>query len=184
MTPTSLDGRVEALDWGALRDGARRPRLRRDRAASHRSRVRDLAGQFDGGRFRSTMDMARHRFGDGRYRYFDPVPGPIAELRRASTATSRRSRTTGSALLRRRRAAVPARARGTARAVRRGRPDAADAADPALRRGRLERAAPGPLRRRLLPVPGRDGPVGAGSTSTAASSSCSSSARAPRAGHT
>lgn len=27
--------------------------------------------------------MARHRFGDGRYRYFDqPLPGPIAELRR------------------------------------------------------------------------------------------------------
>ena len=28
--------------------------------------------------------MARHRFGDGRYRYFDhPLPAPIAELRGA-----------------------------------------------------------------------------------------------------
>ena len=41
-----------------------------------------LAGLFDGGRFRSTIDMARHRFGDGRYRYFDhPLPDLIAGLR-------------------------------------------------------------------------------------------------------
>ena len=42
----------------------------------------ELSDLFDGGRFRSTIDMARHRFGDGRYRYFDhPLPGTIAELR-------------------------------------------------------------------------------------------------------
>jgi hypothetical protein len=42
----------------------------------------ELAGLFDGGRFRSTIDMARHRFGDGRYRYFDhPLPELIAGLR-------------------------------------------------------------------------------------------------------
>ena len=42
----------------------------------------DLAALFDGGHFRSTIDMARHRFGDGRYRYFDhPLPETIAELR-------------------------------------------------------------------------------------------------------
>jgi hypothetical protein len=41
-----------------------------------------LSELFDGGRFRSTIDMARHRFGDGRYRYFDhPLPSPIAQLR-------------------------------------------------------------------------------------------------------
>ena len=35
-------------------------------------------------RFRSTVDMARHRFGQGTYRYFaDPVPESIMELRRA-----------------------------------------------------------------------------------------------------
>ena len=44
----------------------------------------ELADLFDGGRFRSTIDMARHRFGDGRYRYFDhPLPEPIGELRTA-----------------------------------------------------------------------------------------------------
>jgi hypothetical protein len=43
-----------------------------------------LAALFDGGRFRSTIDMARHRFGAGSYRYFDhPLPEPIAALRTA-----------------------------------------------------------------------------------------------------
>src|SRR5205807_975096 len=41
-----------------------------------------LADLFDAGRFRSTIEMARHRFGDGRYRYFDhPLPEAIAALR-------------------------------------------------------------------------------------------------------
>jgi uncharacterized protein len=44
----------------------------------------ELAALFDGGRFRSTIDMARHRFGDGRYRYFDhPLPELIGALRGA-----------------------------------------------------------------------------------------------------
>ncbi|MGK8522893.1 2OG-Fe(II) oxygenase [Nocardia asteroides] len=38
----------------------------------------------DIGRFRSTVDMARYRFGEGTYRYFAaPVPEPIADLRAA-----------------------------------------------------------------------------------------------------
>ena len=45
---------------------------------------RELAELFDTGQFRSTVDMARHRFGDGRYRYFDhPLPETIAALRTA-----------------------------------------------------------------------------------------------------
>ncbi len=44
----------------------------------------ELAELFDGGQFRSTIDMARYRFGDGRYRYFDhPLPEQIAALRGA-----------------------------------------------------------------------------------------------------
>ena len=43
---------------------------------------RELAGLFDSGQFRSTIEMARHRFGDGRYRYFDhPLPELISALR-------------------------------------------------------------------------------------------------------
>jgi uncharacterized protein len=35
-------------------------------------------------RFRSTIDMARYRFGSGQYRYFaEPFPKPVAELRAA-----------------------------------------------------------------------------------------------------
>ena len=38
----------------------------------------------DAARFRSTIDMARHRFGEGQYRYFDhPLPRIVAELRSA-----------------------------------------------------------------------------------------------------
>ena len=36
------------------------------------------------GRFRSTVDMAAHRFGEGQYRYFDhPLPDAVAALRSA-----------------------------------------------------------------------------------------------------
>lgn len=36
----------------------------------------------DPARFRSTIDMARHRFGQGQYRYFaEPFPEPVARLR-------------------------------------------------------------------------------------------------------
>ena len=72
----------DTLDWTDLGE-----RLDRDGfAVTDRlltaSECEELAAQFDGGRFRSTIDMARHRFGDGRYRYFDhPLPAPIGELR-------------------------------------------------------------------------------------------------------
>ncbi|KAB2371079.1 2OG-Fe(II) oxygenase [Actinomadura montaniterrae] len=38
----------------------------------------------DAGRFRSTVDMERYRFGAGQYRYFaEPFPEPVAALREA-----------------------------------------------------------------------------------------------------
>jgi hypothetical protein len=76
--------RVDALDWADLRAQlddrgfAVTAPLLSDRETA------DLADLFDGGSFRSTIDMARHRFGDGRYRYFDhPLPETIAGLRTA-----------------------------------------------------------------------------------------------------
>ncbi len=79
---TSVDKRVHDLDWEGLRAQLDRhgfaitaPVL----AADECGRLADL---FDGGRFRSTIEMARHRFGEGRYRYFDhPLPNTIAALR-------------------------------------------------------------------------------------------------------
>jgi hypothetical protein len=81
-TRTGIGERVDALDWDQLRDqldsmghAITVPLLDADETS-------ELADLFDGGRFRSTIDMARHRFGDGRYRYFDqPLPTTIAELR-------------------------------------------------------------------------------------------------------
>jgi uncharacterized protein len=80
----SIEQRVDALPWDELREqldergfAVTAPLLRERECA-------ELADLFDGGRFRSTIDMARHRFGDGRYRYFDhPLPDTIAALRRA-----------------------------------------------------------------------------------------------------
>jgi uncharacterized protein len=74
--------RIDALDWKRLRrelddrgHAITAPLLSEDEC----DELRDL---FDGGRFRSTIDMARYRFGDGRYRYFDhPLPDTIAALR-------------------------------------------------------------------------------------------------------
>lgn len=76
--------RVDELDWenlGATLDEAGHavtpPLLTAEECG-------ELADLFDGGRFRSTIDMARHRFGDGRYRYFDhPLPELIGALRGA-----------------------------------------------------------------------------------------------------
>jgi uncharacterized protein len=49
------------------------------------AQCRDLAGLYDRPElFRSTVDMARHRFGSGQYRYFThDLPGPVRALREA-----------------------------------------------------------------------------------------------------
>jgi hypothetical protein len=78
MTAASLDPEVlAAID----RDGyaiSARPVLGRSDCA----RLRD---QFDDDQsFRSTIDMARYRFGEGRYRYYAyPLPDVVDALRRA-----------------------------------------------------------------------------------------------------
>jgi len=76
--------RVKRIDWGAAsasleeRGFARLGRLLSARECAA------LSALFDRDeRFRSTVDMARHRFGEGRYRYFaEPLPAPVAALRR------------------------------------------------------------------------------------------------------
>ena len=82
MSTDLIADRVDALDWDQLRAQLD------DRGFAVTPELLDaaecsaLADLFDGGRFRSTIDMARHRFGDGRYRYFDhPLPEQIQALR-------------------------------------------------------------------------------------------------------
>jgi hypothetical protein len=77
--------RVAAADWAAVTEEmdaagcALLPRLLDDAECA------ELAGLYDRpDRFRSTIDMARYRFGQGQYRYFDtPFPEPVAALREA-----------------------------------------------------------------------------------------------------
>ncbi len=74
--------RVEALDWADLSDQLDERGFAVSTPLLTPAECGELAALFDEGRFRSTVDMARHRFGDGRYRYFDhPLPAPIRALR-------------------------------------------------------------------------------------------------------
>jgi hypothetical protein len=77
--------RVEAVDWPAVRaelDGygcaLTGPLLTPAEAA-------EIAGLYhDDRRFRSTVSMGRHRFGEGEYRYFaEPFPDAVVGLKQA-----------------------------------------------------------------------------------------------------
>jgi uncharacterized protein len=82
--PASLADRVDRLAWPDLRASLDDRGFAVTEPVLGAAECAELAALFDGGRFRSTIDMARHRFGDGRYRYFDhPLPAPIGELRSA-----------------------------------------------------------------------------------------------------
>jgi hypothetical protein len=77
--------RVADGDWEAITDevneygGALLPRLL---DAEETAQLRALYRRDEV--FRSTVDMGRHRFGAGEYRYFDaPYPQPIEELKQA-----------------------------------------------------------------------------------------------------
>jgi hypothetical protein len=78
-------GRVDGADWNALAAQiddlgcALTPRLLAP------EECREVAALYDDdARFRSTIDMKRHRFGEGAYRYFKaPLPEPVEKLRQA-----------------------------------------------------------------------------------------------------
>jgi hypothetical protein len=76
---------IDGLDWKAV--GRQLDELGVATAGPVLSAAdcRGLAELYDeDGRFRATVDMARHSFGEGQYRYFDhPLPGVVAELRAA-----------------------------------------------------------------------------------------------------
>ena len=86
MSPitTTLVERVHSLDWSRLsRELDERGFAVTDPHLDEQE-CRELAELFDGDGFRSTVDMARHRFGDGRYRYFaHPLPVLVQAARTA-----------------------------------------------------------------------------------------------------
>ena len=84
ITERPFAARVDALPWNDLSDQLDSRGFAVTEPLLDAARCAELADLFDGGSFRSTVEMARHRFGDGRYRYFDhPLPEPIPELRTA-----------------------------------------------------------------------------------------------------
>ena len=79
---TDIRERVDALPWSELRASLDDRGHAITPVLLNPGECEQLSALFDGGRFRSTIDMARYRFGDGRYRYFDhPLPDTIAALR-------------------------------------------------------------------------------------------------------
>lgn len=81
----ALGARVDALDWaeiGAELDEHGHARLTKLLTANECGALERL---YDvGAHFRKTVDMERHRFGRGSYRYFErPLPAAVESLRRA-----------------------------------------------------------------------------------------------------
>ncbi|HEX3736005.1 MAG TPA: hypothetical protein VHV53_00545 [Solirubrobacterales bacterium] len=60
---------MEALDWEALEGGLDERGFAVTAPLLDGAECAELASLFEDGSFRATVDMARHRFGDERYRY-------------------------------------------------------------------------------------------------------------------
>jgi hypothetical protein len=84
-TTSSIRERVDALDWPAALADLDRDGVGLASEVLTAAECDELVeGYDDPGRYRSTVDMARHRFGQGQYRYFArPLPAIVAELRDA-----------------------------------------------------------------------------------------------------
>ena len=92
----TVNARVQVLDWDDLTSQLDERGFAVTAPLLTDTETAELAGLFDGGHFRSTIDMARHRFGDGRYRYFErPLPDTIEALRGAFYERLGRSPTPG-----------------------------------------------------------------------------------------
>jgi hypothetical protein len=78
-----IDARIERLDWDRARAELDAEGWSRLGAVLTASEQRGLIATYrDAPRFRSTVDMARHRFGRGEYRYFaNPLPPLVGALR-------------------------------------------------------------------------------------------------------
>ena len=75
---------LEVLDWDEITERLATGGVATTPPVLDRATCAGLTAMFDDdSRFRSTVHMARHSFGEGSYRYFaDPLPEPVATLRR------------------------------------------------------------------------------------------------------
>lgn len=89
-TPPAIENgtprtRVDGCDWPVLSEEVNAVGCARTSQLLSRAQCRSIAGLYEQTElFRSTIDMARYRFGSGQYRYFDhPLPELVAALREA-----------------------------------------------------------------------------------------------------
>ena len=89
MTQTVSDAtwteRVAAVDWDGVRGELDRYGCALTGPLLTAAEAAGIAALYaDESRFRSTVNMARHNFGEGEYRYFrEPFPEAVTELRQA-----------------------------------------------------------------------------------------------------
>ncbi|HEY2288015.1 MAG TPA: 2OG-Fe(II) oxygenase [Streptosporangiaceae bacterium] len=84
-TDTHWAGRVGAVDWDSVRTELDQYGCALTGPLLSPGEAAQIAAMYpDAGRFRSTVDMARHRFGEGEYRYFaEPFPDAVVALKQA-----------------------------------------------------------------------------------------------------
>lgn len=84
-TAPSTTARVGGLDWPTVARTLDEVGVALGAPVLGRAECRTLVDRYaDDGLFRSTIDMARHRFGEGEYRYFaHPLPAIVGDLRAA-----------------------------------------------------------------------------------------------------
>lgn len=82
---SSIQERVDAIDWSMVTDGLDELGIASTGPMLDAVECDMLIEMYDcEDRFRSTIDMASHRFGRGQYRYFNrPLPSVVADLRTA-----------------------------------------------------------------------------------------------------
>lgn len=79
-----ISERVAALPWADLHPDLDERGFAQTPTVLSATECRALAGLYETGRFRSTVTMAQHRFGEGEYKYFDhPLPELVTGLRTA-----------------------------------------------------------------------------------------------------
>ena len=80
----AIEERVAALPWPDLQATLHAQGFAQSPKVLLPDECRAIAELYETGRFRSTINMARHRFGAGEYRYFDhPLPDAVQRLRAA-----------------------------------------------------------------------------------------------------